>query len=289
MSFPRASGFTRYNSAIIPLSSVAVSRASGQRPSHLAVALNPIHTVCSMSKLTIGYCTNVHAGDGLVEVQTNLDRYARRVQQLVSPEAPLGIGLWLSHDTVRQLTTDRLAQFREWLSDRQLVVYTCNGFPFASFHRDIVKHRVYRPTWWERDRHDYTLKLIAAMHDLAPPGDEVSISTLPVAWRDDGVTQESLRAAADQLVRIARSLSDLELATGRLMYVCLEPEPGCVLQSSDDVVAFFRDYLLSREAPELVRRYLRVCHDICHAYVMFESQIAVLDRYQAAGIKIGKA
>jgi hypothetical protein len=38
----------------------------------------------------------------------------------------------------------------------------------------------------------------------------------------------------------------------------------------------------------MVRRHLRVCHDICHAAVMFEDQADVFERYRAAGIGIGK-
>ena len=35
--------------------------------------------------------------------------------------------------------------------------------------------------------------------------------------------------------------------------------------------------------------YLRVCHDVCHSAVMFESQRDALSAYRKAGIKVGKA
>src|SRR5262249_26695877 len=74
----------------------------------------------------------------------------------------------------------------------------------------------------------------------------------------------------------------------RCICLCLEPEPGCVLQRSTDVVRFFKDHLLGGPDEAIVRRHLRVCHDICHAAVMFEEQTEVLQRYRDAGIEVGK-
>jgi hypothetical protein len=37
-----------------------------------------------------------------------------------------------------------------------------------------------------------------------------------------------------------------------------------------------------------VRRYVGVCHDVCHAAVMFEEQADVLRAYRAAGVRVGK-
>ena len=50
----------------------------------------------------------------------------------------------------------------------------------------------------------------------------------------------------------------------------------------------FEGHLLPCGDEQRVRRYLRVCHDICHAAVMFEDQAEVLARYRASGIRVGK-
>src|SRR5262249_50631431 len=76
--------------------------------------------------------------------------------------------------------------------------------------------------------------------------------------------------------------------TGRFICLCLEPEPGCVLQLSEDIVCFFEKHLLRGGDEKTVRRHVRVCHDVCHAAVMFEEQADVLRRYHAAGIVVGK-
>jgi hypothetical protein len=83
-------------------------------------------------------------------------------------------------------------------------------------------------------------------------------------------------------------MHELEERTGRLIYLCLEPEPGCVFSFADDAVHFFQWQLLDRDDDEIVRRHLRICHDVCHAAVMFEDQAEVLLKYRDAGIKVGK-
>ena len=130
--------------------------------------------------------------------------------------------------------------------------------------------------------------LIEIQDRLLPPGLEGSISTLPLAWGQPPPEPDRLRQYAANLSQIAERLARLEAERGRLIYLCLEPEPGCVLQRSEDVVRFFEDYLLPNRNERPLRRYLRVCHDVCHAAVMFEDQTAALRRYRQAGILVGK-
>jgi hypothetical protein len=69
----------------------------------------------------------------------------------------------------------------------------------------------------------------------------------------------------------------------------LGTEPGCILDSSEDVVDYFERWLLAdQRQSSIVRRYLRVCHDVCHSAVMFESQVAAIERFRRAEIEIGK-
>ena len=237
----------------------------------------------------LGYCTNVHAGADLDQTRTNLEQHACAVKQLVSPAAPLGIGLWLSAAAARSLRHDeRLGEFQGWLADAGLMPFTINGFPYGDFHQAVVKHQVYQPTWREPARLEFTLNLAAIQHQLLPPGLEGSISTLPLQWGDPPPTADELAVCGAQLATLAEHLARLEQDTGRLIYVCLEPEPGCTLQRSPDVVSFFERHLLPGQDERRIRRHVRVCHDICHAAVMFEDQAEAICRYRAAGIGIGK-
>lgn len=242
-----------------------------------------------MMERHLAYCTNVHAGSDLDDLLANLNRYSLPVKERFAPERPMGVGLWIAAPAARTLLApQRLTEFSKWLSARDLVPFTLNGFPFGDFHDPVVKHRVYHPTWFESDRRDYTLDLIQILHGILPENLEGSISTLPIAWRRPEPTDQQLLLAARYLGQVAEELARLEEKTGRLIAICLEPEPGCILQECDDVLWFFDHYLRDATPADLCARYIRTCHDICHAAVMFEDQQAVLKQYAAHDIRVGK-
>jgi hypothetical protein len=87
---------------------------------------------------------------------------------------------------------------------------------------------------------------------------------------------------------VAEHLHEVEQTTGKLIHLDLEPEPGCVLERAEDVLAFFAAHLGDRSQRFDVSRYLRVCHDVCHAAVMYDDQAEVLAAYDQAGIRVGK-
>jgi sugar phosphate isomerase/epimerase len=237
----------------------------------------------------IGYCTNVHAGANWQTTRASLEQYAVGVKQIFRPDQPMGIGLWFSNQSSEQLEHEGLGEFAGWLRSQGLVPSTLNGFPFGDFHQAVVKHDVYLPEWSNPSRRQYTERLARLLDQLLPRGAEGSISTLPLAW---GAAQSShsLSACADQLALLANELAKLEKETGRLVYVCIEPEPGCALDTAEDIANFFENHVFkSRGAEEAVlRRHLRICHDICHSVVMFEEQGAAISAYANAGIEIGK-
>ena len=236
-----------------------------------------------------GYCTNVHAGATLEATRGNLERHALAVKAAYSPDRPMGVGLWLAAPAAEQLIAEkREGEFAEWLAKRGLVPYTLNGFPYGDFHQAVVKHRVYEPTWWQPERLKYTMTLVEILDALLPPGLEGSISTLPIAWGTPCPDRGQLEQAAANLRQAAAWMHQLYEETGRLIYLCLEPEPGCVFSFADDAVHFFQWQLLDRDDDEVVRRHLRICHDVCHAAVMFEEQDKVLHKYRDAGIQVGK-
>ncbi len=237
----------------------------------------------------LGYCTNVHAGTDYASTLANLERYALPVKQQVAPDAPMGVGLWLAASAAQEmLDQDRVAEFRVWLKAHGLLVFTMNGFPYGDFHQTVVKHAVYRPTWAETKRLDYTLNLVRILTGLLPDGAEGSISTLPIGWPNPNEDAATLQAAAENLRTLIEHLVRHEADTGHCIHIDIEPEPGCLFDTSDDIINFFQGYLLGNGNDDQVLRYLRVCHDVCHAAVMGESQPDILVAYQQAGLKIGK-
>lgn len=247
----------------------------------------------------LGYCTNVHAGASFAQMKMNLQRYALPIKQRVSPDRPMGVGLWLSADAMQEVIGQNLTpEFGAWLIDHGLQAYTFNGFPFDDFHQPVVKDQVYLPNWTNADRYQYTLGLATILADLLP-GDagetgEGSISTLPLGWPATfcGSPEQydaQARRAAEQLMKLVHTLARIELDTGKHIHVDLEPEPGCILETAGGVVRFFEQHLLGGPDDVSVLAYLRVCHDVCHTAVMFEEQAEALQTYRDAGIKVGKA
>jgi hypothetical protein len=238
---------------------------------------------------SVGYCTNVHAGATLEATRSNLEWHALAVKAAYSPSRLMGVGLWLSAQAAAELiATKGERQFGDWLGERGLVPYTLNGFPYGDFHQGVVKHRVYSPTWWQPERLNYTVQLAQIVDAILPAGLDASISTLPIAWGTPCPDRSELEQAAANLRQAAFRLHEREEQTGRLIYLCLEPEPGCVFSFADDAVHFFQWQLFGREDDEIVRRHIRICHDVCHAAVMFEDQETVLRKYHDAGIEVGK-
>lgn len=242
-----------------------------------------------MSVLPIGYCTNVHAGASLTQTRANLLHHAVAVRQRVHAGAPMGVGLWLSANSAREiLLGNRLQEWSDWLATEGLVPYTFNGFPHGDFHQPVVKHRVYLPTWYDQERYRYTLDLIRIQDALLPKGMSGTISTLPIGWGISLPGKDHLHQSGQFLIQIGQHLKQLEDSTGRHIMVCLEPEPGCILERSQDVVHFMETYLFAGNEESTLRRYLGVCHDVCHASVMFEDQADALRSYFHAGINVGK-
>lgn len=235
------------------------------------------------SSATIGYCTNVHAGVDLDSICSNLEQFAIPARD-ASGSDELGVGLWIPAQAAGELS-DGVDRFRKFLRERRLRAFTINGFPYDNFHQPIVKRGVYSPEWWRPERLDYTLRLAEILTQLLPQEQTTgSISTLPIAWADEKADSENLAQAGANMRQLAAKLKDIEQSTGKRIVVALEPEPGCVLDTTQDVVDWFE-----KELPDADhRRYLGVCHDICHSAVMMESQQQVLADFVEAGVMIGK-
>ena len=241
----------------------------------------------------VGYCTNVHAGRDLPSVLENLANHCLPIRKLVALDQPLCVGLWFSEVSAAQaMQSEQLARLKNKLAEFQLVPFTLNGFPQGDFHSQVVKHRVYKPTWWQQERLDYTLNLIQLLDQILPPGQIGSISTLPIAWGSPEPTRDQLRQAATQLVEVARVLHKLFEHTGRKIVLAIEPEPGCYLTDSASFRMFYNQFLRSGVLPagtsKIVGDYLTLCHDVCHAAVMYEDQKQELQQLKNDEIAVGK-
>ena len=251
------------------------------------------------------YCTNIHPAKGFPEVWESLKRHALPLKGSLSPDAPFGIGLRLSGDESRELLAGAtLAEFKTWLGENGLYVFTMNGFPYGPFHGEAVKAQVHAPDWRTDERVAYTLRLADILAELLPEGVTGGISTSPLSYKawineNDTATWQKL---TENVVRVAEYLSRLHAERGVMIHLDLEPEPDGLLENMAELIQFFETRLLRSGADMLAERlgvavktaketllgHIQVCFDTCHVALAYEDPAEVLARLQASGIRVGK-
>lgn len=256
--------------------------------------------------LHLTYCTNIHAAHGWREVFVKLQQHALPLKQRISPDKSFGLGLRLSADECEELLQpSNLESFKNWLEENGLYVFTLNGFPYSSFHGDTVKDQVHAPDWQTQERLDYTINMANLLVQLVPPElKEAGISTSPLSYKAWCNPQDEIlwNRFVDQYVALTTHLIQLENQTGTAIHIDIEPEPDGMLETSDELVTFFRDWLLpigsqqiseslgcSREkARTHLLHHIRVCYDTCHVGVAYENASTILGSYRELGIQVGK-
>jgi sugar phosphate isomerase/epimerase len=252
------------------------------------------------------YCTNIHPGETWIEIRRNLEQYVLQVRDKVAHHCAFGIGLRLSGQAACELSQPSiLSDFRTFLKDHNLYVFTINGFPHGTFHGTRIKEQVYLPDWLDEERLHYADQLARILTTLITdhPDIDGSISTVPGAFKSRVRSPRDVSAIADRLLRHAASLHKLKEETGRRIVCALEPEPCCLLETISDTITFFKKHLFSpsavaelsrltglttSQAEEALHRHLGVCLDACHAAVEFEDPDEALSGLRAAGIGIAK-
>ncbi|RMB84194.1 metabolite traffic protein EboE [Streptomyces shenzhenensis] len=229
----------------------------------------------------LAYCTNVHPAETLDGVLAQLRDHCEPVRRRLGRDR-LGIGLWLAKDAAHALVTDpsALRTLRSELDRRGLEVVTLNGFPYQGFGAEEVKYRVYTPDWADAERLEHTTSLARVLAGLLPDDvTEGSVSTLPLAWRTrwDGERAETARTA---LRTLAERLDALQELTGRSVRVGLEPEPGCVVETTADAIG---------PLTALAHDRIGICVDTCHLATSFEDPDTALDALTGAGVRIVKS
>jgi sugar phosphate isomerase/epimerase len=246
----------------------------------------------SLSNLPLSYCTNVHPGRTLAEIEQGLDRYTVNVAARFG--APLAAGLWLAKPVVDELLQSDTVRrrFAAGLAKRGLTCHTLNAFPFGDFHSPRVKEQVYRPSWAEPQRLEFSVSAARILAELLPNGVEGSISTLPLGYPGIDSSPDFLRDCAENLIDAALSLHRLEEETGGTIRLAIEPEPCCWLDETPATIDFFTNRLWplasQRNCLDAVRRHVGLCLDVCHQAVAFEEMRQSVAHIDQAGIRINK-
>ena len=252
----------------------------------------------------LSYCTNIHPAESWSELRRVLEVAVPGVRDRVPHEGPFGVGLRVSARAASELASAaRLRELREILDRHGLYVFTLNGFPYGAFHGAPVKERVYLPDWRAPERLSYTNELATLLAELLPEGVDGSISTVPGALRSAVTQPDQIEAIADALVAHAAHLYRIRGERGRLVELAIEPEPGCLFETTQEAVAFVSEVLPAggriarfageiglglEDAEEVLRRHVGLCLDACHAAVQSEDPEASVDAAARAGVRIGK-
>lgn len=262
----------------------------------------------------LGYCTNIHAGEHWADHFASLKQAVPELKSRLSPDVPFGLGLRLSNVASEELEQpENLIEFQHWLADNDCYVFTMNGFPYGGFHNTIVKDQVHAPDWTTPERVDYTTRLFRILSVLLPV-DELGnpipggVSTSPLSyrywfgWQDETARDTVFTQTTQHILTVVAELIRLHRNTDRLMHLDLEPEPDGVIETSDEFIAWYTNYLLpmgieqltelfgmtDEEAEAAVCQHVRLCYDVCHFAVGYERPADVLAKLREYDLRVGK-
>lgn len=226
----------------------------------------------------LSYCSNVHPADDLDGVVTQLERFSAPIRERLGLDR-LGVGLWLAAPVVAD-PDEAVARLKPELDRLGLETVTFNGFPYRGFHDPVVKLAVYRPDWSDPARAEYLLSMAKVLTGLLPDDVETgSISTVPIAWRTD-LDDAGIKVALENLKRFDENLGELADTTGRQVELALEPEPGCLIETTSQAIDLLADLDL---------QHVGICVDTCHLACQFENGPEALGRLAMAGLTVPKA
>ena len=261
----------------------------------------------NIKDLHLSYCSNIHAGETWDATFQNLKIYIPEVKSRLGYKGKFGIGLRLSKEASVVLERpERLQEFRDWLKQTNSYVFTLNCFPYGGFHRTKVKEQVHAPDWTTEARLAYTLRCFKILAQLLPEGVEGGISTSPLSYRhwfvSDLEKNEAFERATTHLIAVVVELVRLQQETGKFLHLDIEPEPDGLLENSEELIRYFKEWLLSvgkaslakqlgitaKEAEKLIKDHLQVCYDVCHFAIGYEKPKEAFKKLKQAGIGIGK-
>ncbi|NND33604.1 MAG: metabolite traffic protein EboE [Saprospiraceae bacterium] len=252
------------------------------------------------------YCSNIHPGESWHQTFANLKIYTTQVRDRLH-NIPFGIGLRLSHEASIELAQPELqSEFQGWLRDENMYVFTINGFPYGGFHGQVVKDKVHHPDWTTSERLQYSIRLFDILKNLLPAGMDGGVSTSPISYRfwhpDDLALNEVKKRATEQLMALVLHLDRIYQKSGQVLHLDIEPEPDGVLETTEEFIDFYQQFLLEtgckilqnkmecsrQDAETKIRRHIQLCYDVCHFAVGFEDSDQAIESIISAQIKIGR-
>ncbi len=248
------------------------------------------------------YCTNIHKEKNWKKIFKNLNTYPNLIRKKIKKNEKFSIGLCLSHLNTLELK-NILITFKQWLKNNHFYIQTINGFCYQTFHKKNIKHSIYYPNWNNIKRYNFTKLLIKTLNYLLTEK-YGTISTIPIFYKKTVKTKKvkyySLQKSIINLMKIIVYLHNFKKKTN--LYICLEPEPDCLLENTNDIIFFYTQHLWKhgteylhknfkikkKNALLLIKYYIQICYDVCHFALLEESPHKTFITLNKKSIKIGK-
>src|SRR4030095_16429301 len=227
------------------------------------------------------------------------------VKARVAPHQKFGVCLRTSAPSAEMLSQDpsKRADRKTFSADNDLYLYTANAFVYGVFKKQVIKEDVYEPDWQTPERREYTKQGATLLAELAPGGINPAMQSAPLGFKPKVTSESVVDEYTANVIDVVAHLVDLKKKTGKTVTLGLEPEPRCYLETTDETITYFKNYLFSGETAEALakktglneadahqamRDYTGVVFDIGHQSVGYEDIPASLHKLVAAGVPIVK-
>jgi hypothetical protein len=251
------------------------------------------------------YSTLVHQTDNWDQLWKSVNTYLPAVKARVAPGQKFGVCLRTSAPSAALLSTEptKRADLKQFFKDQDLYLYTANAFVYGVFKKQVIKEDVYEPDWQTPERRDYTKQVADLLADLAPEGVNPSIQSAPLGFKPKVTGEDVVEAYTTNVIDVVAHLVDLKQKTGKTVTLGLEPEPRCYLETTDETITYFTNYLFSPQTAErlakktglhaadaamAMRTHMGVVFDIGHQAVGYEDIPVSLQKLVDAGVPIVK-
>jgi hypothetical protein len=223
----------------------------------------------------------------------------------MAPHEKFGVCLRTSAPSAAVLSAEpaKRATLKQFFADEDLYLYTANAFVYGVFKKQVIKEEVYEPDWRTPERREYTKQVATLLAELAPEGINPSIQSAPLGFKPRVTGKDVVEAYTSNVIDVVAHLVQLEQKTGKVVTLGLEPEPRCYLETTDETITYFQDYLFAPQTAErlakatglhaadaaaAMQRHMGVVFDIGHQSVGYEDIPASLRKLVAAGVPIVK-
>ncbi len=93
------------------------------------------------------------------------------------------------------------------------------------------------------------------------------------------------------MIACAKTFARIHSETGKMIRLAIEPEPICIIETTNEAIEFFKLLWQKAEAAgelQAVKSHIGLCYDVCHQAVEFEDVAASIRLLAQENIRINK-